>query len=205
MRLGSGIVRHGVVAARGSAYFSSVPLLLVPAIVLMALIVGVALMPIGLVQRYRAGTTRRAARGWLTTLNVGALAFSVLIFLGSAAVTSVWVPKAFVYSLAGLAAGCILGILGLRLTKWELEPQRLHYTPNRYLVLMILLIVAGRLVYGAWRLWQGWPMSGADRTWVLDSGRPGSMAAGALVLGYTFTFWIGIARQISRSKKRRTA
>lgn len=176
------------------------PLLIVPALVLLAVVVGIALMPIGLVQRYRAGTARRVARGWLTILNIGALGLSVLLFLGSAALTTVWVPNAFSYSLAGLAAGCISGTLGLALTKWEPSPQQLHYTPNRFLVLTITLIVTARLVYGAWRLSQGWAASAGESSWLRDSGIPGSMAAGALVLGYTFTYWIGLARQISRHR-----
>ena len=174
------------------------PLLVIPAIVLIALIVGIALMPIGLVQRYRAGTTRRVARGWLTSLNIGALALSVLLFLGSAALTSVWIPNAFAYSSGGLALGCICGVLGLVLTKWEPSPHRLHYTPNRFLVLTITIIVTARLVYGVWRLSQGWGPNTGNNSWLRQSGIPGSLAAGALVLGYTFTYWIGLGRQISR-------
>jgi hypothetical protein len=175
-----------------------VPLLIVPAIVLLAVLVGIALMPLGLVQRYRAGTTRRVARRWLTSLNIAALTVSVLIFLGSAALTAFWVPRALTYSLAGFAAGCFCGMLGLALTRWEPSPQSLHYTPNRLLVLAITLVVTARLVYGGWRLTQAWSWNNADRSWLLDSGIPGSMAAGALVLGYTFAFWIGIARQLNR-------
>ena len=174
------------------------PLLVIPAIVLIAVIVGIALMPIGLVQRYRAGTTRRIARGWLIALNISALAISVVLFLGSAALTSVWIRNAFSYSLIGLAAGCICGVLGLVLTKWEPERNRLYYTPNRLLVLSLTLIITARLVYGVWRLTQGWAPSSGDNSWLRQSGIPGSMAAGALVLGYTFTYWIGLGRQIRR-------
>jgi hypothetical protein len=172
-----------------------VPLLIVPALVLLAVIVGIALMPIGLVQRYRAGTARRVARSWLTNLNIGALALSVLLFLGSAALATVWIPNALTFSLAGLAAGSLCGMLGLALTKWEPSPQRLHYTPNRFLVLTITLVVIARLIYGAWRLSEGW---GTNTSWLRESGVAGSMAAGALVLGYTFTYWIGLRRQITR-------
>ena len=171
------------------------PLLIVPALVLLAVIIGIALMPIGLVQRYRAGTARRVARAWLTNVNIGALALSVLLFLGSAALATVWIPNALTSSLAGFAAGSLFGLLGLALTKWEPPPQRLHYTPNRFLVLTITLVVIARLIYGAWRLSEGW---GTTSSWLRESGVAGSMAAGALVLGYTFTYWIGLRRQITR-------
>lgn len=182
------------------------PLLIVPALVLLAVVVGIALMPIGLVQRYRAGTARRVARGWLAMLNIGALGLSVLLFVGSAALTRIWIPNALTYSLAGLAVGALCGVIGLAITRWEATPERLHYTPNRFLVLAITLIVTGRIVYGVWRVSEGWggdnnDANGADNAnWVRESGIPGSMAAGALVLGYTLAYWIGLARQIRRHR-----
>lgn len=163
----------------------------------MAVVIGIALMPIGLVQRYRSGTSRRLARSWLAKLNIGALAISVLLFLGTSALTNFWVPNALTWSLAGLAAGSITGLVGLALTKWEPSAQQLHYTPNRFLVLAIILVVLARILYAAWRLTQGWD---ANNTWLRESGIPGSMAAGALVLGYTLTYWIGLARQIRRHR-----
>lgn len=174
--------------------------LLIPLIVFIALLVGIALMPIGLVQRYRAGTARRVARSWVATLNIAALSFSVLLFLGGAVVTTFWVPTALPYSLAGLAVGCLLGIGGLALTHWEPARDRLHYTPNRILVLGITLLVTARLAYGVWRLWQGWRLGGAERAWLVESGIPGSLAAGAIILGYTLTYWIGVRRQIRRHR-----
>src|SRR4029078_12187418 len=117
-----------------------VPLLLVPVIVV-ALI---ALVPFSLVQRYRMGTSRQRARGWLASGNLTGLSLSSMAFLGRAAVTSVWVPRALTYSLAGFASGCALGIVGLWLTRWEPAPGSLHYTPNRALVLAITLgVMAG--------------------------------------------------------------
>src|SRR4029078_9722208 len=91
-----------------AAYAGIVPLLLVPVIVV-ALI---ALVPFSLVQRYRMGTSRQRARGWLASINRVGLSLSAIVFLVSAAVTSVWVPRALSYTLAGFASGCALGIVG---------------------------------------------------------------------------------------------
>jgi hypothetical protein len=168
----------------------------VPLVILFALLIALALaivlMPLGLVQRYRAGTARRGARRWLATLNVATLSFSVLLFIGGAAITSIWVPNALRYSLAGLAGGCLLGILGLALTQWERAPGSLHYTPNKFLPLVITLLVTARLAYGVWRLWQGWGLGVDERAWLIESGLPGSLAAGAIVLGYSLSYWIGV-------------
>ena len=79
----------------------------------------IALMPLALVLRYRAGTARRQARGWVATLNLVALAISTSLFLLGAALTSIWVPHALSYSLLGLVGGIALGAVGLWLSRWE--------------------------------------------------------------------------------------
>jgi hypothetical protein len=175
-------------------------LLVVP---LLALVVAFVLMPVGLVQRYRAGTARRAVRTWFAGLNAATLLFSSLLFLGGAAITSLWIPKAFGYSMAGLAGGCLLGILGLALTRWEGVPGRLYFTPNRLLTLGIILLVTARLSYGVWRISQGWSLDATERAWLKESGVPGSLATGAVVLGYSLTYWSGILRQAVRDRRTR--
>jgi len=171
-----------------------VPLLLVPVIVV-ALI---ALVPFSLVQRYRMGTSRQRARGWLASINLVGLSLSAIVFLVSAAVTSVWVPRALSYTLAGFASGCALGIVGLWLTRWEPAPGSLHYTPNRALVLAITLVVTARLLYGFWRGVHTWRVGVDGASWFGAAGIPGSMAAGAVVLGYYLAYWIGVRRRLRR-------
>ena len=55
-------------------------------------IVFIALMPVMLIQRYRAGKARRLARPWVATLNLAVMAFSAIFFLASAAFTTIWIP-----------------------------------------------------------------------------------------------------------------
>jgi hypothetical protein len=172
-----------------------VPFVLLLLFVVLAVI---ALIPFSIVQRYRVGTSRRLARGWVATLNMLTLAFSSALVLAGAAVTSVWVPGALSYTSIGLAAGCVLGLLGLALSRWEATPRSLHYTPNRWLVLTITVVVTVRLLYGFWRAWHTW-QSGLDgASWLAASGAAGSMAAGTVVLGYYLTYWAGVRRRITR-------
>jgi hypothetical protein len=172
-----------------------VPLLFVAVLFVLAL---VALMPLMLVQRFRVGTSRRRARGWLATINLAGVALSVGLFLAGAAVTSIWVSHAFAYSAAGLAAGCLLGALGLFVTRWESAPDSLHYTPNRWLVLGITLVVTARLAYGFWRGVQTWRAGIEGASWVAVSGAAGSIAAGSVVLGYYLVYWMGVRRRLRR-------
>ena len=175
------------------------PLLLVAVVVVLAL---VALMPLAILQRYRMGTTRRRARGWLATINAVGMALSVVMFLTGAAITSLWVPGAFGYTAAGVLAGCALGAAGLLLTRWEPGPGSLHYTPNRWLVLGITLVVAARLAYGFWRGWESWRLGVQGESWFVAAGAAESMAVGAVVLGYYLGYWLGVRQRFRRHERR---
>ena len=171
------------------------PLIALAAGVAFLIVFAIALTPLSLVLRYRAGTARRAARGWIVTTNVVGLAASTLLFLVAAAVTTTWIPDALTYTVAGLATGCALGLLGLAASRWEATPGHLYYTPNRWLVLGITLVVTARLLYGFWRAWHSW-QAGAAEGWFAAAGVAGSMAAGAVVLGYYLTYWVGVRRRL---------
>ena len=171
------------------------PLLLVPLFFVLAMLL---LIPVSLIQRYRVGTSRQRARGWLAGLNLAGLALSMVLFLLSAAITSIWVPEALTYTAGGLATGALLGLLGLWLTRWEPSAGTLHYTPNRWLVLAITLTVTLRIGYGFWRGWESWRAGISGGSWFVASGLAGSLAAGAIVLGYYLVYWIGVRRRLRR-------
>ncbi|MFN2508059.1 MAG: DUF1453 domain-containing protein [Chthoniobacterales bacterium] len=165
--------------------------LLLPVILVLAL-------PFSLIQRYRIGTARRLGRRWVATINLLTLVFSVALFVWAAALTNFWVPKAFIYSLVGLACGSLLGLLGVGLTRWEQTSRALFYTPNRWLILVITLAVTARLLYGSWRAWHAWGATGSGTSWLAASGLAGSMAVGAVVLGYYLVYSAGVWRRLRR-------
>ena len=106
------------------------PFILLPLVILLVVTVSVLILPWSIVQRYRAGTSRRLARAWVALLNFVGIGFSAAVFLVSAAALSIWVPGAFTYGASGFAAGCTLGLIGLWATSWEQSPGALHYTPK---------------------------------------------------------------------------
>jgi hypothetical protein len=166
---------------------------LIPLLVALLVVAGFILaMPLLLVLRYRVGIARRPARRWIATLNLVSLLISAALFLWVAALTNFWVPRAFAYSLAGLGLGCLLGFLGLTLTRWERTATAIYYTPNRWLVLLVTLAVSARLLYGIWRIWRAWHTTGHDTSWLAAAGIPGSMAVGAIVIGYYVTYSAGV-------------
>lgn len=168
------------------------------AAVLLAPLLAVLLLPVSLVVRYRTGTARRRARGWVAALNVAAAGLSAAMLTVFASVATVWVPGALVGALAGLAAGGVLALAGLALTRWEPTRPHLYLTPNRWLVLTITLVVAARLAYGVWRGWHAWAQAAGDGAWLAAAGVPGSLAAAGIVLGYYVVYWLGVRRRITR-------
>jgi hypothetical protein len=175
------------------------PLIALAIVIVLAFI---ALIPFSIVQRFRMGTARRQARGWVATLNLVAIAISLALFLIGALIATQWIPGALTYTLVGLAVGSMLGLVGTLLTHWEYVGGRIQYTPNRWLVLAITLVVTVRVSYGFWRGWEAWRASVESMTWVAASGVAGSMSAGAVVLGYYLIFWMGVRRRVRQYQRR---
>jgi hypothetical protein len=170
------------------------------ALALFIILAFIALIPISLIQRFRMATMRRQGRNWVTVLNLIGLTGSIGLFLIGAVITSRWVPDVLTYTLVGLTAGCLLGLLGTALTRWEFSGGRLYYTPNRWLVLTVTLVVTSRLLYGFWRSWQAWHASIDRMEWVASAGLAPTMSAGAVVLGYYLIFWAGVRGRIRRHR-----
>jgi hypothetical protein len=173
------------------------PLLLLALPFVLILLV-IVLMPLTLVQRYRVGTSTRQARSWVATANVVAMAFSIALFMMTAAVMTAFVAGVFTYALLGLLTGGALGILGVWWSRWDAAGETLRYTPNRWLVLAITLVVTSRVAYGVWRAFAAWQTSPNDSSWIAQAGLGGSLAAGAVVLGYYLMYWSGVRRRVRR-------
>jgi hypothetical protein len=171
------------------------PLLLLLALLPIAVI---ALMPFILIQRYRVGTARRLARRWMATFNAWVMAFSAICFLAGAAVTQFWVANALTGAVAGIVLGSALGLAGLALTRWESTPTSLHYTPNRWLVLIVTFVVSARVLYGLWRSWTVAEAGIYGTPMMLAFGIPESLAAGGMVIGYYVAYTLGVRHRIDR-------
>lgn len=174
------------------------PLLLALVLIVAAFVLAIGMIPFALVFRYRSGTRRRRARVWVATINAVSLVVSATIFLISAAITTRFVPTSFSFGTLGLACGAILGLLGLVLTRWERDGPWLFYTPSRLLVLGVTLVVTLRIAYGFWRGWHAWRAAQEGTSWIAAMGIPGSLAAGAVVIGYYLVYWAGVRSRAMR-------
>ena len=171
-------------------------------LVLLLPLLFVVLIPVALVQRIRRGTMRRQARGWVVAANTIAVMLSTVMFLIGAWLTSQWAPDVLPYALGGLGTGAVLGLLGFALTRWEAGPGVVHYTPNRWLVLAVTLVVAARLLYGLWRTWTAWRAGVEQMAAVAASGVATSMAAGGVVLGYYLIYWMAVRHRLRSPRAR---
>lgn len=175
------------------------PLIPIAILLLLPLVIVIA-MPFSLLQRYRMGTARRPARHWVASVNLVLMLFSVVIFAWAAALTNFWIPRAFTHALIGCGAGAALGFAGVALTRWEETPRGLYYTPNRWLILFLVLAITARIFYSFWRGWSAWAAGDRGTSWLTQSGAAGSLAVGAMVLGYYFIYATGLWRR-ARSRR----
>ena len=162
----------------------------------------IALMPLILLQRYRAGSARRLAQPWVASLNLALMSFSAVCFLAGAALTNLLVPDAVAGAAAGIALGAGLGVVGLVLTRWEPTTATLYYTPNRWIVLLVTFAVSARVLFGLWRSWRVIEGGMTGTPVILAFGIPETLAAGGLVIGYYLAYGVGARRAIRRWQHR---
>jgi hypothetical protein len=180
-------------------------------VVLLALLVFVLLALAGVVLlslalRYRAGTARRRARRWVTTVNVWATSFSAAFFLSFTLLLSFWVGAAFRFALMGMCFGALLGLVGLAMTRWESRSEGLFYTPSRWFAFLIVAAIAARFVYGWWRATHFTSNTNVpgDQHWMITaSGTQLSLAVAAGLIAYYLVYSIGIRLRLSRHEHRR--
>jgi hypothetical protein len=179
------------------------PIVLVLVFVFLLLALWVVLLPLSLWQRYRYGRARRMARGWLLALNAWSLLVSVAIFLAVSAFGLIWWPDSLLGAGAGLAAGIVLGLLGLWLTRWEVAPQGVFYQPNAWLALLLVVIVAARIVWGVVQMVEYWRSESVPATHALLSGHGSLLAVGGLLLGYYLVYAWGAKWRVARLERLR--
>lgn len=179
------------------------PIVLVLLFVFLLLALWVVLLPLSLWQRYRYGRSRRMARSWLLALNAWSLLVSVAIFMAVSAFGLFWWPDSLAGAGVGLAAGSLLGLLGVWLTRWEVAPQGVFYQPNAWLALLLVAIVAGRIVLGFVQMAQYWQSGGVPATHALLSGHGSLLAVAGLLLGYYLVYAWGVKWRVARLQRLR--
>ncbi|HKH47219.1 MAG TPA: hypothetical protein VKM72_21395 [Thermoanaerobaculia bacterium] len=123
------------------------------------------------------------ARPWIT-LTIFFILVAVLAYAGRAHV------ERWGWLAAGLTAGSLLAVFGLRLTRFEPTPQGLFYTPNAYLGIALSLLFLGRILYRVVQVY-------AITTAASPSGAhfvlgPLTMTVVGVLAGYYMTYSLGL-------------
>ena len=172
-------------------------LLLLPVAILGLLALWLVLLPVSLWARYASGRARRRAQGWVVRGNAWLFVLALPLFLLSAWAATRWMDDALRDGCAGLLAGIVVGIVGLRLTRFERDSKGWIYTPNRWVVLALTSIVALRVLAGLWMAWGH--LSGDASGTVGELLEAGAWTAIAGVfLGYGLAYTWGLRARLAR-------
>lgn len=179
-------------------------LLLIPLLLLGVVALWALLLPFAILQRYRHGTARRLAQPWVVKANAWLLAVSALLFLAGAWIGGRWIEAALPHAATGLLAGIALGLLGIRLGRFEATPRGLYHTQPRWLVFGITALVAGRIALGLWQGWRHWSPATEDPALsvaALIAGQATLLAVAGLLLGYYLGYTLGLRRRLGRRSR----
>ncbi|MFL6529256.1 MAG: hypothetical protein ACJ8HU_09405 [Chthoniobacterales bacterium] len=164
---------------------------------------GVVLLSLAL--RYRAGTARRQGRRWVATVNVWMTSISAVLFIFFTWLMSFWLGPTLRFVVAGLFIGSILGLLGFALTRWEVEPQGLFYTPSRWLALLVTFAITLRFAYGCWRAIHPVAAPSPAQNWFMTaSATQLSLAVAGGLIGYYLTYAVGVRLRLMRYERGRS-
>jgi len=133
-----------------------------------------------------------AVRPWVTVVVFPLIAVLVLL-------TSFLHPMAGAALVAGAAVGIGLGLYGTRLTRFEVTPAGLFYTPNAHLGIALSLLLVLRLGYRFVMLQMNTRQFDPQSMQLGSS--PLTMAIFGTLAGYYVTYAIGLLRwraQVSR-------
>ena len=180
------------------------PLLILPIVLLLGVLLALLMLPLTLLRRYRMGTARRRAFGWVVQVNAWGWVLSVLGLLAGGAWATRWADNALLYTVAGLAAGALLGVAGIKLAHFEFTPKGLFHTPSKWLVLTVTLVLASRIAYSLWHLWQQSRLDGpVSAHWQsLMHAHVGTFAAAGLLMGYYLVYEWGVKSRLKYLSKR---
>ena len=152
--------------------------------------------------RYRRMVGRQRlskVRPWITLVIFPSLVLMLALAAQSHAERLGWLA-------AGLLAGSLLGVYGLRATRFEPTRQGLYYTPHAPLGIALLLLFVARIAYRFFEVYSTQAPPGQNGSDFVRS--PLTLAVFGLLAGYYIAYAIGLVRwrgRVMRAKRAREA
>ncbi|MGH8289802.1 MAG: hypothetical protein ACREV7_12380 [Steroidobacteraceae bacterium] len=99
--------------------------------------------------------------------------------------------------LAGIACGAVLGLFGLRYTKFEVTSEGRFYTPHTYIGLAVAALFVGRVLYRFLEIYNGLiPATTAGQGLVTSfQHSPFTQAVFGALVGYYVLYYAGVLRR----------
>jgi hypothetical protein len=99
--------------------------------------------------------------------------------------------------LAGIACGAVLGLFGLRYTKFEITPQGRFYTPHTYIGLVVTALFVGRVLYRFLEIYNGLIPATTARQGLAASFQhsPFTQAVFGALVGYYVLYYVGVLQR----------
>jgi hypothetical protein len=151
-------------------------------------LVAVVLVPLVMwrvYQRVKRLMVRQRSQPWRHWISV-VLFPALLVLMGAVSLAH---PQALGGMAAGVAAGAVLGVLGLRKTRYEHIGSEFFYTPNAHIGVLVSLLFVGRLLYRGYEFYA----LGAAQTQDFGSS-PLTLLVFGVLAGYYTTYAAGILR-----------
>jgi uncharacterized Tic20 family protein len=142
-----------------------------------------------LYRRIRRLVGRQKSRAWRH--RIAAVFFPAVLVLLATAVLSR--PLALAALVAGIVTGVALSVWGLRLTRFEMTPEGIYYTPNAHIGIALSLLLVARIAY---RLVEVGMAGGLQQTGAQDFARsPLTLVIFATLASYYASYAIGVLRR----------
>jgi hypothetical protein len=162
--------------------------LLTPQVILPTLLV--PLIGFRIYRRLRANFGRQTVQHTRMVVRLVILTVVTALFLAAATRSMPALQAAG----GGLVAGLLLGVLGLRLTRFESDAQARYYTPNAYIGATVTLLLAGRLIYRMSAIYTTPQLASSPATdpFAAMSQSPLTLTFIMLTVGYYLTYTAGV-------------
>jgi hypothetical protein len=149
-----------------------------------------ALVMLALYRRFRSAFGRQRLQPTRLKFRVGILSVVSLLLV----VRGMHSAGFAAGGLAGLGAGVALAFIGLRLTRFDVMPGGIFYTPNGYIGAALSALLLGRLVYRFQVLYPSMQVAKAETGDAFASfqGSPLTVALFGIVIGYYLTYCAGL-------------
>jgi hypothetical protein len=151
-----------------------------------------ALVAWGIYRRLRRSFGRQRVREGRMWIRIGILT-ALTAAIAASAIVRVHDLSVLAALTAGIAGGAVLGYVGLRYTKFEVQPDGRFYTPHTYIGVAVTALFFGRLLYRFLTVYDG---AVPNRGLAAAYQSPFTLAVFGALVGYYVFYYLGVLQRM---------